>query len=137
MTTPPDPALTVSRIGLGMFRVEYEGRSEIVYVAGKAGDRWAFWNGHVFRGSFGAAPAFARRAAGSTGAQALTAPMPATVLKILVAPGAAVKKGETIVILEAMKMELPIRALSDATVTSVNCREGDLVQPDTILAELQ
>jgi biotin carboxyl carrier protein len=62
--------------------------------------------------------------------------MPATVLKVLVAVGARVKKGETLVILEAMKMELPLRASVDATVTAVGCREGELVQPETVLVEL-
>jgi biotin carboxyl carrier protein len=50
--------------------------------------------------------------------------------------GARVKKGETLVILEAMKMELPLRASADATVTAVGCREGELVQPETVLVEL-
>lgn len=131
--TPP----IVARIGPGMYRVEHDGRAEIVYVAGTAGDRWAFWNGQVFRGAAGQAESSGRRTTASGGAQALTAPMPATVLKVLVAPGAAVKKGDTVLILEAMKMELPIRAMSDATVTAVNCREGDIVKPDTILIELQ
>ena len=40
----------------------------------------------------------------------MTAPMPATVLKILAAPGQAVRKGDTLVIVEALKMELPLRA---------------------------
>ena len=62
--------------------------------------------------------------------------MPATVLKVLVDTGAIVKKGETLVILEAMKMELPLRSAADATVAAVHCREGDLVQPETVLVEL-
>jgi 3-methylcrotonyl-CoA carboxylase alpha subunit len=62
--------------------------------------------------------------------------MPATVVKLLVKPGDAVKKGDTLVVLEAMKMELPLRADGDATVTAVNCREGDLVQPDAVLVEM-
>jgi biotin carboxyl carrier protein len=62
--------------------------------------------------------------------------MPATVLKVLAKVGAAVKKGETLVILEAMKMELPLRAAADATVSAVRCREGELVQPDAVLVEL-
>jgi biotin carboxyl carrier protein len=63
--------------------------------------------------------------------------MPATVIKLLAQPGAAVRKGETLLVLEAMKMELPIRAPADAVVAAVHCREGDLVQPETILIELQ
>ena len=58
----------------------------------------------------------------------LAAPMPATVVTVLVDAGHAVKKGDTLVVLEAMKMELPIRALGDGVVKAVHCREGELVQ---------
>ena len=51
-------------------------------------------------------------------------------------PGAAVKKGDAMVILEAMKMELPLHAYADGTVSAVHCRAGDLVQPETVLVEL-
>ena len=128
-------APAVTRIGDGVYRVEQDGRAEIVYVAGTAEDRWAFWNGQVFRGGRSAARPARRSGPGDT-AQALTAPMPATVISIRVQPGTAVKKGDTVVILEAMKMELPIRSPADATVTAVHCREGELVQPDAVLVEL-
>ena len=127
---------TVTRIGDGVYRVEDEGRAEIVYVAGTGEDRWAFWNGRVFRAARAAPPRAARRGGSGDTAQALTAPMPATVISIRVQPGATVRKGDTVVILEAMKMELPIRSPADATVTAVHCREGELVQPDTVLVEL-
>jgi 3-methylcrotonyl-CoA carboxylase alpha subunit len=63
--------------------------------------------------------------------------MPATVLKILVQPGAAVDRGETLIILEAMKMELPLRAPEAGIVEAVHCRVGELVQPEAILVELR
>lgn len=127
---------TIRQIGPGVLRVEHDGRAETVYVAGTPQTRWAFWNGHVYREA--AAPKPARRRSGSRGhgAQALTAPMPATVVKVMVRPGASVKKGDTLLLLEAMKMELPVRAPADATVSAVLCREGDLVQPDVTLVEL-
>ena len=78
-----------------------------------------------------------RRGSNVTGPQALSAPMPATVAKVLVKPGAAVKKGDTVILLEAMKMELPLRAPADATVKAIHCREGELVQPDVTLIELE
>ena len=87
-----------------------------------------------------ATPGTARaRPVGAIGpvAQSLTAPMPATVIAVLVAPGARVAKGETVILLEAMKMELPIRALGDGTVKAVHCRAGDLVQADQELVELE
>jgi biotin carboxyl carrier protein len=127
----------VTRIAEGVYRVESDGRNEIVYVTGPPEQRWAFWNGHVFRGAGSTAAADPRGARPRTVvAQMLAAPMPATVIKVLVAPGDVVKKGDTVILLEAMKMELPLRAPADATVTAVHCREGDLVQPDSTLIEL-
>jgi biotin carboxyl carrier protein len=61
--------------------------------------------------------------------------MPATVIKVQVKPGDAVKKGDIVVVLEAMKMELPVRALGDGVVAAVCCREGELVQADATLVE--
>jgi biotin carboxyl carrier protein len=58
------------------------------------------------------------------------------VLKVLVAPGSQVKKGDTVIILEAMKMELPIRTSREGIVTAVLCREGELVQPERVLVEI-
>jgi biotin carboxyl carrier protein len=63
----------------------------------------------------------------------LTSPMPATVLKVLVAQGEPVRRGDTLVLLEAMKMELPLKAEADGTVAAVSCREGELVQPGAVL----
>jgi biotin carboxyl carrier protein len=131
-----DHPVIVTRIGDGVYRVEREGRNEIVYVAGPPGDTWAFWNGQMFRGSFAAPSPGRPRAPRGKATQTLAAPMPARVIKVLVQPGATVKKGDTIIILEAMKMELPIRAPADATVAAVHCRDGDLVQPETTLIDL-
>ncbi len=68
---------------------------------------------------------------------ALSAPMPATVLAINVAPGQHVEAGDTLVLLEAMKMEVPIKAPRAARVKSIGCREGELVQPGVPLLELE
>jgi len=63
--------------------------------------------------------------------------MPATVIGVNVRPGDHVTSGAVLIVLEAMKMELPVRAPSDGTVVSVNCRAGDLVQAGVPLIELQ
>ncbi len=131
--------MTATRIAPAAYRVEIDGRAEIVYVAGPLGHESAFWNGRAFTGPFGEPAGGSPRAASAmhhARQQTLSAPMPATVLKVLVQPGAAVTKGEVVVILEAMKMELPLRAPADATVKAIQCREGDLVQPDTVLVHL-
>jgi len=76
-----------------------------------------------------------RRTARATAGQTLVAPMPATVLKIHVRAGDTVNKGDTVLVLEAMKMELPLRAPADGTIGAVCCREGDLVAADAPLIE--
>ena len=92
------------------------------------------WNPGAQAARAQSATASVRRAVASA-AGALTAPMPATVLKVQVEPGDAVKKGDIVVVLEAMKMELPLRALGDGVVSAVRCREGELVQADATLVE--
>ena len=62
--------------------------------------------------------------------------MPGTVIEILVKAGDRVEKGDTLLIMEAMKMELPVRALDAGTVTALRCREGELVQGDAVLIEM-
>ena len=68
---------------------------------------------------------------------AFTAPMPATVVRIAVKAGQSVHAGDVLISLEAMKMELPIRAPRDGVVSAVHCREGELVQPDQPLLEFE
>jgi 3-methylcrotonyl-CoA carboxylase alpha subunit len=67
----------------------------------------------------------------------LEAPMPGTVLKLLVEKGAEVAKGAPLVILEAMKMEHTITAPKGGRIASVNCREGEMVQPGVELIEIE
>jgi biotin carboxyl carrier protein len=68
---------------------------------------------------------------------ALSAPMPATVLAIKVAPGQDVAAGDLLLLLEAMKMEVPIKAPRAGRVKSLACREGELVQPGVPLLEFE
>ncbi|MGH9411278.1 MAG: acetyl-CoA carboxylase biotin carboxyl carrier protein subunit, partial [Vicinamibacterales bacterium] len=51
--------------------------------------------------------------------------------------GDSVRAGDVLILLEAMKMELPVRAPADARVTAVHCRPGDLVQPNVGLIDLE
>jgi 3-methylcrotonyl-CoA carboxylase alpha subunit len=94
------------------------------------------WDGAASRAAAAqSAPAARTRRSASTAGQALVAPMPATVIAVQVEAGDAVKKGDVVVVLEAMKMELPLRALGDGVVSAVRCRAGELVQADATLIE--
>lgn len=86
-----------------------------------------------------AAPAAApapKAAPAAAGAVAVNAPMPGTILDVKVGAGAAVKAGDVLVILEAMKMENEIVAPQDGTVAAVNVKKGDSVNSGDVLVSL-
>ena len=72
----------------------------------------------------------------SSGSVTINAPMPGTILKVNVANGQAVKKGDVLMVLEAMKMENEIMAPSDGTVASVNVQVGASVDSGAVLCTL-
>jgi biotin carboxyl carrier protein len=63
--------------------------------------------------------------------------MPATVLAIHVTAGQRVSRGDLLMVLEAMKMELPIRAPREGVIKAIRCRVGELAQPDMTLIEME
>ncbi len=79
------------------------------------------------------APAPAPAAPVPAGGEKITAPMPGTILSVNVQNGAAVKKGDILFILEAMKMENEIMSPCDGTVLSVNTSKGSAVESGTLL----
>lgn len=118
----------------GAYRVTTGDRAATVYVAGPPHRRWVFCEGRTEIVEVEAEDRVrARRAPGH--GDALSAPMPATVGRIAVRPGDRVARGDTLLVLEAMKMELPIRAPHDGVIARVHCQEGDLVQPGATLLE--
>ena len=72
-------------------------------------------------------------AAVPAGGEKVTAPMPGTILSVNVQNGASVKKGDVLMILEAMKMENEIMSPCDGTVLSVNTSKGSAVESGTLL----
>ena len=87
-----------------------------------------------------AAPAAPKTAApaatGAAGAVKVTAPMPGKIVGVKASAGQAVKKGDVILVLEAMKMENDIVAPQDGTVASINVASGDAVEAGAVLATM-
>lgn len=106
-----------------------------VAVANDATGTWVFVNGQVARLERQDRTGTGRRK--SRGGHEVMSPMPATVIAINAAPGQQVTEGETLIVLEAMKMELPIKAPRTGTVKAVHCKKGELVQPGVNLLELE
>lgn len=82
-----------------------------------------------------AAPAAAPKAAPAAGVQ-VKSPLPGSVIKVVAKEGTAVKKGDTLLLLESMKMENPILAEQDGTVAQVAVTEGQSVMQDDLLVVL-
>lgn len=110
-------------------------------------------NGNVYEvtveeGAQGAAPSAApavkpaapkaapKKAAAGAGSIKVVAPMPGKILGVKVKNGEAVKKGQVVMILEAMKMENEIVAPEDGTVASIDVNEGASVEAGALLATL-
>lgn len=85
-----------------------------------------------------AAPKAAAKPAstGAAGAIKINAPMPGKILKINVKAGDSVKKGDVLMVLEAMKMENEIQAPNDGVVASVNVAASESVESGQLLASL-
>lgn len=128
-----DVAFRVSPGPDGSLRID--GTRHAVAFATASGDtRWVFLDGRVY--TFEVAEATRQRRSGGHHGS-LTAPMPATVRRVATRPGATVSRGDILIVLEAMKMELPVRANADGIVKGVNCREGEMVKPGQELVEME
>lgn len=73
---------------------------------------------------------------GAVGSLKISAPMPGTIIKVLVEPGQAVKKGTILIILEAMKMENEIMSGQDGTIASVNVTKNQQVNTGDLMVSM-
>lgn len=130
MVTPREWRVTA--LADGRYRVDDGDRALIADAIRDGGTVWIWIDGHLFD----LAPSTSSRARVPHDDDALMPQMSAKVIRVLVTAGQAVATGDTLVVLEAMKMEMPIRAPRAGVVTKVHCTEGDLVQPGTPVVEM-
>jgi 3-methylcrotonyl-CoA carboxylase alpha subunit len=124
----------VSEVAPGTFLAKREGRLRTFHCVRQGGEVHLFWEGAVYRlldeGE-------QRRPVQRGGGGGLEAPMPGKVMKVVAVPGQRVRKGEEVLVVEAMKMENAVRAPRDGVVKSVAVRVGDAVIPGVVLVELE
>ncbi len=116
----------------GRYTVDDGERAFVADAIRDGATTWIWLDGHLFE----IAPESTTRARTPSGDDALMPQMSAKVIRVLVKEGQTVELGDTLVVLEAMKMELPIRAPRAGVVKKLNCAEGDLVQPGKAIAEI-
>jgi biotin carboxyl carrier protein len=127
--------LDVRALGRGRFVVVRDGEQHVAHAAESVEGTWVHLDGQVFL--VPRADRSTREGARHHPADArLEAPMPATVVSVHVEAGQTVLSGDVLVTLEAMKMELPIRAPRAGRVATVACRAGELVAPGRPLVTL-
>ncbi len=130
MVTPREWQITA--LANGRYRVDDGERAFIADAVRDGGTSWIWLDGHLFE----VAPASTSRARVPHDDDALMPQMSAKVIRVIVTEGQTVALGDTLVVLEAMKMEMPIRAPRAGVIKTVRCAEGDLVQPGTPVVEM-
>jgi 3-methylcrotonyl-CoA carboxylase alpha subunit len=125
----------VSALGGGRYSLVDGEHRRTAYAARASGTTWVFIDGQVY--VIQAQTPGRRGVSHGDDDTALSAPMPATVVSVHVAEGQNVARGDVLITLEAMKMEIAIRAPRDAVVRRVQCRPGELVQPGVALLEME
>ena len=125
----------VIRANEGKLELLIDGQHMTAYVSSDGAKRWVTINGQTFvlTKSSGAK----RRGAGHDHASGLAAPMPGQVRGVNVSEGDSVTKGQTLLVLEAMKMEIRIQASRDGVVKKLYVKEGQTVEREQILVEIE
>jgi acetyl/propionyl-CoA carboxylase alpha subunit len=118
---------------MSWLEVELGGRKVRVAVARDGNGVWVGWDG---LSCLVGVQERSDRAVPETTERELRAPMTGRVVKVAASAGAAVRAGQILVILEAMKMEYRIVAPRDATVDAVGCKEGDRVDLGHVVVTL-
>lgn len=117
-------------------RLHFGGRWYTVAVSVQSKERWLTWEGQTYR--FTRRVARARRSEGQGGGDGLLrAPMPGQIRALKVQVGEQVTQGQTVLIMEAMKMEIQVKAPFTGTVTRLEVREGDVVEREALLGEVR
>jgi acetyl/propionyl-CoA carboxylase alpha subunit len=133
-----DCPVEVLRAGAGQLTLRFFVSEEVftAYISSDGPNRWLTLNGQTFQ--FKRQDASARRLghAQAHSAGELLAPMPGQVRAVPVAQGDNVTRGQTLLVLEAMKMEIKMTAPFDGRVAQLKVRPGDTVEKEQLLVEV-
>lgn len=118
----------------GQISLIFEDRPVTVYWAANGSEKWLALNGCTYRLEKPAARA--AHPGLESGGETVRAPMPAQVRAVQVAEGDPVEKGQTLLLLEAMKMEIRIKAPASGTLKRLLVSAGQTVEKEQVLAQI-
>jgi biotin carboxyl carrier protein len=124
----------IIRADNGRMDLLIDGERVTAYVSSDMAKRWVTIDGQT---SMLTKTSGAKQGVRHDHAGGLIAPMPGQVRSVTVGVGDVVKKGQTLVVIEAMKMEIRIQALKDGTVKTVQVKQGQTVEREQILIEME
>ncbi len=129
---------SAEQIDSGAWLIDLEGASErsTVHTASHDDARYLQYNGQTFELDVPDTRSTRRRGTTTAGG-ALTAQMPGQVMAVDVSVGDAVEAGQTLVVLEAMKMEIRVSASTAGTVSAVHVSMGDVVERGQVLVTVE
>lgn len=124
----------IIRAANGRMDLLVDGQRVTAHVSSDMTKRWVTINGQTLMVT---KTSGAKKGVRHDHAGGLIAPMPGQIRSVAVSVGDAVKKGQTLLTMEAMKMEIRIQALKDGTVKSVSVVQGQTVEREQILVEVE
>jgi len=126
--------IQIIRAENGRMDLLVDGRRVSAHVSSEGAKRWVTVNGQTLMLT---KTSGAKRGVRHDHAGGLIAPMPGQVRSVAVSVGDVVRKGQTLLTLEAMKMEIRIQALKDGKVTALHVQQGQTVDREQILIEVE
>jgi acetyl/propionyl-CoA carboxylase alpha subunit len=116
-------------------RLEVNGKLVSGYILKSGSQHWVHVHGRLYvieeEGRSGT------KATNSKNPKIISAPMPGKIIKMTLKAGDAVKKGEVVVVMEAMKMEYSLKAEIDGTIQTLHCAPGEQVALGKVLVNLE
>lgn len=127
-------SVQILHVSNGRMDLLIDGQRVTAYVSFDGAKRWVTIDGHT---TMLTKTSGAKRSLRHDHAGGLTAPMPGQVRSVAVSVGDVVKKGQTLLTIEAMKMEIRIQALKDGKVKMIHVTQNQTVEREQILIEME
>lgn len=117
------------------YELKIDGKLVRVFAEKRKGLLWFHYKGQTF--AVDTKPKSSKQKSAAAAGNVITSPMPGKILKVATKVGDVVRARQTLVVMEAMKMEYALAAPGDGTVVSIKCAVGDQVSLGGVLVELE